>query len=133
MIYANFKCYNFHFNNFVGFSILIKEGHTTSITSFMIGRTVCLIMCSTDKFCCMGNPTFDWRNRFSLYQKAFQAKHIVASLKEEKSTLAFVVTEKMKQTLIIICRDADVDGFPIISSISLQLHGEYFCQVYNSC
>ena len=68
-----------------------------------------------------------------MYQKAFQAKHIVASLKEEKSTLAFVVTEKMKQTLIIICRDADVDGFPIISSISLQLHGEYFCQVYNSC
>ena len=59
---------------------------------------------------------------------------MVASLKEEKSTLAFVVTEKIKQTLIIIvCRDADVDGFPIISSISLQPHGEYFCQVYNSC
>ena len=76
----------------------------------------------------MGNSTIDWRNRV-VFSVGFLSKHIEcfnATLKEEKSSLAYVVTEKMNETLIIICRDGDVAGFPIISSISLQLHGEIF-------
>ena len=40
MIYEIFKCYNFHFNNYVGFSIIIKNEENRA--SFSIGETICL-------------------------------------------------------------------------------------------
>ena len=40
MIYGIFKCYNFHFNNYVGFSIIIKNEENRA--SFSIGETICL-------------------------------------------------------------------------------------------
>ena len=40
MTYGIFKCYNFHFNNYVGFSIIIKNEENR--TTFRIGETICL-------------------------------------------------------------------------------------------
>ena len=40
MVYWIFKCYNFHFNNYVGFSILIKGENRTT---FVVGETICLL------------------------------------------------------------------------------------------
>ena len=40
MVYGIFKCYNFHFNNYVGFSILIKGDNRTT---FVVGEHICLL------------------------------------------------------------------------------------------
>ena len=47
MIYGIFKCYDFHFNNYVGFSIIIKNEENRA--SFSIGETICL-ECAAQQF-----------------------------------------------------------------------------------
>ena len=48
-----------------------------------------------------------------------------ASIKDGKSTLIFVVSKKMNQSLVVRCRDGSVDDFPIISSITLIINSEF--------
>ena len=46
-------------------------------------------------------------------------------VKDGKSTLIFVVSKKMNQSLVVRCRDGSVDDFPIISSITLIINSEF--------
>ena len=129
MVYANFKCYNFHFNNYVGFSIQIKVNRITTIkstitTAFMVDETLRLT-------CIRDTPSFLWEIPPLIVEVDLKVKAgfptsnkdgFKATFANNKSTLIFVVSNGS----IIRCRDAGVAGLPIISSVTLQLHGEIF-------
>ena len=117
MVYGNFKCYNFHFNNYVGSSILIKDGENR--TTFMIGETICLVCVTQTSSVAWEIPSFIGASDLvvsSGFPEGLK-KGFTASLKDGNSTLSFVISKKMNQLQVLQCRDGFVGGFPLIRII----------------
>ena len=126
MVYGIFKCYNFHFNNYVGFSILIKGDNRTT---FVVGEHICLLCIAPTVSIAWEIPPFSGISDFVVssgfpeeQQNGFNAS---INIKDGKSTLIFVVSKKMNQSLVVRFRDGSVDDFPIISSITLIINSEF--------
>ena len=103
MVYGIFKYYNFHFNNYVGFSILIKGDNRTT---FVVGEHNCLLCIAPTVSIAWEIPPFSGISDFVVssgfpeeQQNGFNAS---INIKDGKSTLIFVVSKKMNQSLVRI-------------------------------
>ena len=124
MIYGIFKCYNFHFNNYVGFSIIIKNGNNR--TTFFIGETLCLGCTSQTIQIVWEIPPFVGSSDLVVSQgfPEEQSKGFNASFKDGKATLSFVVSDKLNRLQVVRCLDGIAGGFSPISSIIIQINGK---------
>ena len=102
MVYGIFKCYNFH-NNYVSFSILIKGDNRTT---FVVGEHICLLCIAPTVSIAWEIPPFSGISDFVVssgfpeeQQNGFNAS---INIKDGKSTLIFVVSKKMNQSLVRI-------------------------------
>ena len=109
----------------VGFSIIIKNEENRA--SFSIGETICLeCAAQTIHFTYEITPLVGLSDL--VVSPAFpeeQREGFNASFKDGKATLSFVVSDKLNRLQVVRRRDGLAGGFPLISSISIQINGEF--------
>ena len=95
----------------------------------VVGEHICLLCIAPTVSIAREIPPFSGISDFVVssgfpeeQQNGFNAS---INIKDGKSTLIFVVSKKMNQSLVVRCRDGSVDDFPIISSITLIINSEF--------